>query len=133
MTLLEAQGDAEEEEEVFNEQTRKVLLENQLYSIASSLDRHDEHIAFITPHIELVNAYREYMWLYFPVHPAALDENNLRYYLCTRDGSDDVSALSISISLAVCLGMCSICFYFILFLYFHRGCVDRKRCRATGV
>ena len=102
--------EGEELEEVFSEQTRNVL-ENELYSIASSLDRSDTHISFIAPHIELVNAYREYMYIFHPLHPAALDENNLRYYLSTRDGSDDVSALSISISLAVCLGMCSICFY----------------------
>lgn len=79
-------------------------IQRKLFSMASGIEKEDRHLSFVSPHIELVSAYKEYMWLYFPVHPAALDESNLRYFLSTREGSEDISALSLNISLAICMG-----------------------------
>ncbi len=45
------------------------------------------------------------MWAYAPMHPAAFDESNVRYVLSTPEGGEEKSPLSLSVYVALCLGI----------------------------
>jgi len=37
----------------------------------------------VSQYLSIINLYKEYMWIYFPLHPAIFDEENVRYVLTT--------------------------------------------------
>ncbi len=64
----------------------------------------EAHLEMLT----LVNSYKtlfvELSWPLYPIHPSALNEDNLRYVLCTSEGSQERSALSLNILFALSIG-----------------------------
>lgn len=48
--------------------------------------------------------YRHSYYIQCPLHPAALEENNVLYVLCTKEGVKERSALSLNVYYALCLG-----------------------------
>ena len=65
---------------------------------------------------EALATYREFLWLFYPLHPAIFDETNVRYYL-GDEGHEDICPLSLGINTAICIGTNSLMF---------RSCSDPK-------
>ncbi len=47
---------------------------------------------------------RTHIWTISPLDPAALDHNNARHLLCTNEGAEDRSALSLSVNFCLAIG-----------------------------
>lgn len=74
--------------------------QNSLWSVVQHGHLHAMALA-----AHYMHHYRHSYYVQCPLHPAALEENNVRYVLCTREGSEERSALSLNVYYALCLGM----------------------------
>lgn len=64
----------------------------------------DAHLHYLSIWLEYLNTYKTHIWTISPLDPAALDHNNARHLLCTNEGAEDRSALSLSVNFCLAIG-----------------------------
>lgn len=73
-----------------------------LWPASASGQSGHHHVMALAAHF--MHHYRRAYFIQCPMHPAALEENNIRYILCTREGTEERSALSLNVYFALSLG-----------------------------
>ncbi len=53
--------------------------------------------------LECIDAFREKLWPFLPIHPACLCKDNINY-VCFGQGAQDTNALSLNVNIAIALG-----------------------------
>jgi hypothetical protein len=76
-----------------------------LWPASASGQSGHHHVMALAAHF--MHHYRRAYFIQCPMHPAALEENNIRYILCTREGTEERSALSLNVYFALSLGTTS--------------------------
>ncbi|KAL6072959.1 Trans-acting T-cell-specific transcription factor GATA-3, variant 2 [Balamuthia mandrillaris] len=64
----------------------------------------DAHLHLFNGVLRYLDMYREHMWAVHPLHPAAMDEINVRYIFSTTEGAEDTSALALCVNLVIAIG-----------------------------
>jgi hypothetical protein len=75
---------------------------SSLWPASASGPSGHHHVMALAAHF--MRHYRHAYFIQCPMHPAALEENNVRYILCTREGAEERSALSLNVYFALSLG-----------------------------
>jgi len=54
--------------------------------------------------IRFKNMYNEYLYAICPIHPAAIDTDNIKHIVTTDEGAEEISPLSISVNIVIAIG-----------------------------
>lgn len=94
------------EEEGSEDRPRIPLRRARHKSTPSGLAKSAEtsHLSAMALGVQYMQLYRNHMYIFDPLHPVVLDENKIRFYLCTTEGVEERSTFAFSMNVMFCIG-----------------------------